>query len=81
MEVVTLKRRVFLHPIIKMSNEFLDKMNQHLILCEIMNEMKHSYFSIIPKQMTKFAVERANIPLTQESLHVKITNEDNAYFL
>jgi hypothetical protein len=26
--------------------------------------------------MTKFAVETANIPMTQESLHVKITNED-----
>jgi len=30
------------------------------------------------KQTTKFARETANVPTTQESLHVKITNEDNA---
>jgi len=29
--------------------------------------------------MTKFAMETADIPTTQEISHVKITNEDNAY--
>jgi hypothetical protein len=31
--------------------------------------------------MTELAMETANIPMTQESLRVKITNEDNAYYL
>jgi hypothetical protein len=30
------------------------------------------------RQMTKSAMETSNIPMTQESSHVKITNEDNA---
>jgi len=29
--------------------------------------------------MTKFVMETANIPMTQESLHVRITNEDNTH--
>jgi hypothetical protein len=29
--------------------------------------------------MIKFAVETANIPMTQESSHVEITNENNAH--
>jgi len=29
--------------------------------------------------MTKFAVETADIPTTQESSHVEITHEDNAH--
>jgi len=40
--------------------------------------MKHGAFSLIQKEMTKFAMKTANIPVTQESSHVKITNEDNA---
>jgi hypothetical protein len=28
--------------------------------------------------MTTFAMETADISMTQESLHIKITNEDNA---
>jgi hypothetical protein len=35
--------------------------------------------SVWPQKPTKFSLETANIPMTQESLHVKITNEDNAY--
>jgi hypothetical protein len=31
------------------------------------------------KQMMKFTMESAYIPMTQESLHVEITNEDNAH--
>jgi len=30
-------------------------------------------------QTTKFATETADIPTTQESSHVEITNEDNAH--
>jgi hypothetical protein len=29
--------------------------------------------------MTKFAMETADIPMTQQSLHVEITNEGNAH--
>jgi hypothetical protein len=29
--------------------------------------------------MTKFEMETTNTPMTQESLHVKITNEDNTH--
>jgi hypothetical protein len=31
------------------------------------------------RQTTKFAMEMANIPVTQENSHVKITNEGNAH--
>jgi hypothetical protein len=29
--------------------------------------------------MTNFAMETANVPMTQESFHVEIANENNAY--
>jgi len=38
--------------------------------------MKHDAFNMIP---TKSAMETADIPMTQESSHVEITNEDNAH--
>jgi hypothetical protein len=41
--------------------------------------MKHGAFNMIQKQMTKFSLETANIPMIQESLHVEITTEENAY--
>jgi len=31
------------------------------------------------KQRTKFAIEKADIPTTQESLHDEIASEDNAH--
>jgi len=35
--------------------------------------------SIPQKQAKKFALETANIPTTQESSHVEVTNEDSAH--
>jgi hypothetical protein len=41
-------------------------------------EMKHGVINMILKANNKvFAMETADIPTTQESLHVKITNEYN----
>jgi len=35
--------------------------------------------SILSQKQITFAMGTANIPWTQESLHVKITNKDKAY--
>jgi hypothetical protein len=42
-------------------------------------EMKHGAFSMIPKTDNKISKETADIPMTQESSHIKMINGDNAH--
>jgi hypothetical protein len=61
-----------------MSDSFLEATNQHSVLCEIGKDMKHSALNMTPKSNNKSPMETADIPVTQDSSHVEITNEDNA---
>jgi len=42
-------------------------------------EMKYGAFNMMLKANSKVPMETVNIPVTQESLPIKITNEDNTY--
>jgi len=43
--------------------------------------MKHNAFSTITEAKTKFSLETTNIPMTQDSSHVKITDGDSALYV
>jgi hypothetical protein len=42
-------------------------------------QMKHCAINMIPKANENFPMETADIPTTQQSSHVEITNEYNTY--
>jgi hypothetical protein len=42
-------------------------------------KIRHGALNMILKANNKVCNETADIPMTQESLHVKITNEDSAH--
>jgi hypothetical protein len=44
-------------------------------------DTKHGAFNMMLKEKTKLAMKTSNIPTTQESSHVKITNEYNAHHI
>jgi len=65
-----------------MSDQFLDQEIDINFFVKLGKNGSDTYAILsiwFQKQMTKFAMETANIPTIQESLHVKIINEVNAH--
>jgi len=77
MEVLVLIRHVFLSPIVKMNDQFIEQ-QINITFCGNYHWRWNTVLSIwSQKQVTNFAMEIAGISMIQESLHVEITNEDN----
>jgi len=62
-----------------MSDQFLEQLINIKFCVKSSQEMDHSTLIWSWKQITKFAMETANNPTTQESLCVENTNEDNPH--
>jgi hypothetical protein len=73
---------VFVCFIAKISDWFLQQWT-NIKFCvklgKLLLEMKYGAFNMMLKANSKVPMETVNIPVTQESLPIKITNEDNTY--
>jgi hypothetical protein len=63
-----------------MSDQFFEQQINIKFCVKLLLKMKHGAFSIILKANNN-GMEIADIPKTQESSYVEITNEDNTHYI